>query len=586
MSIEEQTRSRPDLAPGLSPARPFLLALVLGLAAGTGCGGGEVVRDEGELARVAASNSGPPAACSSGMRRIATADTAVSLRTGAGTEFPRVSSRPYVFANEQVTILSWRNGSTYSTDGEDRSDWLEVQIGTDSGFSAAAFFSYGPCTGSSTPGSVDPASCADQPGTALLGFVTGVSAFTGYIDYSYSHKPGTVGNVLEARSSPSPTAPVRMRLLEGAAVAIRRAAITIGGEEWYPVDLPGTAGLTGYVPAGSIAIDTAQPCKAWGPAQAKRLGATHTWARYTYRLPAKYSYPAKASNITVGARNLDGVPISPSQTVEFSFNARSGLSGGQKYGSFYQGHCESGPCYAGGICGLATTWFRSLFLSGLPITTMVSHGSFYWSYNYPGADAMVYEPYQDLTGVNDSSAVIVPVVWSEVVGGDLHTTVVLKAASAPDRSVLPEPAGPMFVPVVEGSRYVLRRSVIRSAGTTPFSGTTKGSVTVSVSGDRETWSFRTTYSPAGAQGWDGKTDLYAAETPPAPPGPSCTLTECIPGVGIGAGACNPSYPSYSFTCTNPCGEPSSWTGEGRMWTRHYCLKGCNPATGKCFDLWR
>jgi hypothetical protein len=92
-------------------------------------------------------------------------DSTVSLRTGAGTAFARVASRPYLYAGENVLVISWEEGAAYNADGASRTDWLLVQVETTTGYAAAAFFTYGGCLTDPSPpvetGSA-PFACAGQ----------------------------------------------------------------------------------------------------------------------------------------------------------------------------------------------------------------------------------------------------------------------------------------------------------------------------------------------------------------------------------------------------------------------------------------
>lgn len=118
------------------------------------------------------------------------------------------------------------------------------------------------------------------------------------------------------------------------------------------------------------------------------------------------SAPERATNITVGAKYLNGALIKPHST--FSFLGQIGeISVKRGYQTGYAIVADQTvPDVGGGICQVATTAFRAAFYSGVPIVERNAHlyrVSWYEEMGEPvGFDAAVYEPGVDLKWENNT----------------------------------------------------------------------------------------------------------------------------------------------------------------------------------------
>lgn len=108
---------------------------------------------------------------------------------------------------------------------------------------------------------------------------------------------------------------------------------------------------------------------------------------------------ARATNIEVGAKLLNGTLIPPHGT--FSFNHSIGVIGpdlGFVEGQVIDGE-QIGRDYGGGICQVSTTVFRAAFFSGMPIVEGWPHRwrlGFYEADDWtPGLDASIMQPEGD-----------------------------------------------------------------------------------------------------------------------------------------------------------------------------------------------
>ena len=119
----------------------------------------------------------------------------------------------------------------------------------------------------------------------------------------------------------------------------------------------------------------------------------------------------RVTNITAGAKRMDGVLIAPGE--EFSFNRQLGEV--DSANGFVEGYAIIGNRtqleWGGGVCQNSTTVFRAAFWAGLPITERHAH-AFYISWydrfglgengDGQGMDAAIYTGVTDLKFVNDT----------------------------------------------------------------------------------------------------------------------------------------------------------------------------------------
>jgi len=107
-------------------------------------------------------------------------------------------------------------------------------------------------------------------------------------------------------------------------------------------------------------------------------------------------------NISVGAASLRGILIKPNE--EFSLIKALGeinAATGYLQELVIKGD-KTTPEFGGGLCQVATTLFRTILPSGLPITMRQNH-SYRVSYYEPaGTDATIYDPTPDLRFMNDT----------------------------------------------------------------------------------------------------------------------------------------------------------------------------------------
>jgi vancomycin resistance protein YoaR len=123
----------------------------------------------------------------------------------------------------------------------------------------------------------------------------------------------------------------------------------------------------------------------------------------------KGSSLARATNVRVAARRLDGAVIPPGG--EFSFNDAIGsidLEAGFKAALVISGG-RTVEGVGGGVCQVSTTAFRALYRAGFPVVERNQHAyRVRWYEPEVGFDAAVYQPVLDLRMRNDlDSAVLI-----------------------------------------------------------------------------------------------------------------------------------------------------------------------------------
>ncbi|OIP98384.1 hypothetical protein COT69_00985 [candidate division WWE3 bacterium CG09_land_8_20_14_0_10_39_24] len=117
------------------------------------------------------------------------------------------------------------------------------------------------------------------------------------------------------------------------------------------------------------------------------------------------SVQGRVFNITLSAKNLNGILVAPDET--FSFNANVGpIDAAHGFTSAYiisKGRTVLGE--GGGVCQVSTTLFRAVLNSGLPIISRTAHAyrvGYYEQDKPVGFDATVYQPTVDFKFKNDT----------------------------------------------------------------------------------------------------------------------------------------------------------------------------------------
>jgi len=126
----------------------------------------------------------------------------------------------------------------------------------------------------------------------------------------------------------------------------------------------------------------------------------------------------RTHNITVGAKQFNGIILSPGE--EFSFNKLLGAVDAST-GYLPELVIKAGkliPEYGGGLCQVSTTIFRAANEAGLPILERRPHALPVRYYNPQGYDATIYPGVTDLRFKNDTLAHIL--IQSKIVGSKLY----------------------------------------------------------------------------------------------------------------------------------------------------------------------
>jgi len=135
--------------------------------------------------------------------------------------------------------------------------------------------------------------------------------------------------------------------------------------------------------------------------QAQTMGINERISTFT----TSYSSGAtqRVNNIRTLAASLDGKLVAPGET--FAFNAavgeRTAAKGYQEAPAIVNGKLV--PQLGGGICQVGTTFFNTVFFSGLPVKERTNH-SFYISHYPKGRDCTVSWGGPDFKWTNDTSA--------------------------------------------------------------------------------------------------------------------------------------------------------------------------------------
>ncbi|MEK7189992.1 MAG: VanW family protein, partial [Patescibacteria group bacterium] len=123
-------------------------------------------------------------------------------------------------------------------------------------------------------------------------------------------------------------------------------------------------------------------------------------------------------NIKVGVQSLNGILIAPNETFSMlkslgEINAERGY----RPELVIKGN-KTTPEFGGGLCQVATTFFRAMLAAGLPVLERQSH-SYRVSYYEPpvGIDATIYDPKPDLKFLNDTGNYIL--IQARIEGDEL-----------------------------------------------------------------------------------------------------------------------------------------------------------------------
>lgn len=123
-------------------------------------------------------------------------------------------------------------------------------------------------------------------------------------------------------------------------------------------------------------------------------------------------------NIKIGARGLNGILIAPNET--FSLLKALGevdAAHGYRPELVIKGN-KTVPEFGGGLCQVATTFFRAMLAAGLPVVERQSHSYRVPYYEPPvGIDATIYNPKPDLKFLNDTGNYIL--IQTKIEGTEL-----------------------------------------------------------------------------------------------------------------------------------------------------------------------
>ena len=121
-------------------------------------------------------------------------------------------------------------------------------------------------------------------------------------------------------------------------------------------------------------------------AAAPRMRKISTWTTY-YEVSERNGF---AANISIPARDLDGVVVAPGATFDFwkSIGPVTAARGYRAGGAIINGRSEPTGAFAGGICSTSTTLFNAVVRAGYQMLRRANH--YYYISRYPtGLDATV-----------------------------------------------------------------------------------------------------------------------------------------------------------------------------------------------------
>ncbi|MBI3573076.1 MAG: VanW family protein, partial [Candidatus Kerfeldbacteria bacterium] len=185
------------------------------------------------------------------------------------------------------------------------------------------------------------------------------------------------------------------------------------------VDATLTAMQTNLIGQGlqtvALIVDIEQPIS--GTVAANTLGITELVAEGKTNF--KGSPTNRRFNLTLGSEKLNGLIIKPGET--FSLVAALGpidAQHGWKSELVIKGP-KITPEFGGGLCQVATTFFRAILGAGLPVVERHNHSLRIHYYEPPvGLDATIYEPKPDLRFTNDYTTALL--LQTRVDGNDLY----------------------------------------------------------------------------------------------------------------------------------------------------------------------
>ncbi len=122
-------------------------------------------------------------------------------------------------------------------------------------------------------------------------------------------------------------------------------------------------------------------------------------------------------NINIAAEKLNGILIKPEEEYSLVQNIGEVNEETGYKPELVIKEDKTIPEYGGGVCQIATTNFRAVMNSGLPITERQSHSYSVQYYDPPGTDATIYIPRPDFRFVNDTNHYIL--VQTSIYGTNL-----------------------------------------------------------------------------------------------------------------------------------------------------------------------
>jgi vancomycin resistance protein YoaR len=155
------------------------------------------------------------------------------------------------------------------------------------------------------------------------------------------------------------------------------------------------------LPGGSrsAALTLAETQPSLTTAAAKEMGIANRISTFTTSYST--SNPARTNNVHLLAAAFDGKLVAPGATFSFNGSAgqRTAAKGYQEAPAIVNGKLV--PQLGGGVCQVGTTFFNTVFFSGLPIVERHNH-SFYISHYPKGRDATVSWGGPDFKFKNDT----------------------------------------------------------------------------------------------------------------------------------------------------------------------------------------
>jgi vancomycin resistance protein YoaR len=245
-----------------------------------------------------------------------------------------------------------------------------------------------------------PATVTFQGSTVAIDRATlaALTAFTRTTDASANVPASAVKATLAVSLDATRLAPVVASLATGRARTARDASFVVAGGKVTIV--PSRVGTGPDLQ--TLASDLTRACLGTGARTAalklseaqpklttdaaKAMGIKERISTYTTSYATVN--PARTNNVHLLAKTFDGKMVAPGATFSFNGTAgeRTAAKGYQEAPAIVKGKLV--PQLGGGVCQVGTTFFNSVFFSGLPIVERHNH-SFYISHYPKGRDATV-----------------------------------------------------------------------------------------------------------------------------------------------------------------------------------------------------